>query len=466
MHPVVVWFRDDLRLADNPALQAALSCGAPLLCLYIFDEESPGIRPLGGAARWWLHHSLEALSEQIHALGNTLIIRQGPAAVIIDELISEVKPSALFWNRRYGTPERTVDQTIKTTVRGRGIEATSFAANLLFEPWTIQTQEGHHFSVYTPFWRACMSRPAPRRPLPAPDTLHTGPTVDRLYPSQLGLLPTSPDWSTGLQQHWTPGEHEAEKDLNRFVAHGLARYVPDRDRPAEAVTSRLAPRLRFGEMSPFQVWDAVVSSRTHKPPKSVNTFLSELGWREFAYHTLFAHPELATVNIRREFDAFPWPSPHPARLRAWQEGTTGIPLVDAGMRELWATGSMHNRVRMVTASFLTKNLLIDWRIGEQWFWDTLVDADAASNPFNWQWVAGSGADAAPYFRVFNPELQREKFDPQGTYVKLWVPEWNTGRYGAPVVDLVTSRREALTAFDTVKQTRREPLASATISTRE
>jgi deoxyribodipyrimidine photo-lyase len=281
--------------------------------------------------------------------------------------------------------------------------------------------------------------------------------VDGLTIDDLGLLPTGPDWADGLRDTWEPGERAAHDDLDRFAADGLARYRDDRDVPGVAGTSRLSPRLRWGELSPHQVWHAVTAARDRDRAHSgavaegAATFLSELGWREFAYHTLFEHPELATVNIHREYDSFPWPRLHPSVLRAWQQGRTGVPLVDAGMRELWRTGVMHNRVRMVVASFLTKNLLIDWRHGEQWFWDTLVDADPASNPFNWQWVAGSGADAAPYFRVFNPELQRTKFDRHDDYVRRWAPEWDTDAYPQPIVDLAESRRAALAAYDAVKR---------------
>lgn len=271
--------------------------------------------------------------------------------------------------------------------------------------------------------------------------------------ASLSLLPTTPDWSTGLDAAWKPGESHAQEDLASFVRSGLDRYLNDRDFPAIATTSRLSPRLRFGEISPFQVWHALQRARTPARAAGTSGFIGELGWREFAYHTLFEHPDMATITIRREYDAFPWPRLDNSALGAWQQGQTGIPLVDAGMRELWTTGLMHNRVRMVVASFLTKNLLIDWRLGEQWFWDTLVDADAASNPFNWQWVAGSGADAAPYFRVFNPELQREKFDPTNTYVERWVPEWLTPDYPEPIVNLAETRRAALAAFDAVKAAR-------------
>ncbi|QNE34539.1 cryptochrome/photolyase family protein [Leifsonia shinshuensis] len=457
--PAVVWFRDDLRVADNPALDAAARTGRPVVCVYVWDDESPGLRAPGGAARWWLHHSLTSLDADLCERGARLTVLRGPAEQTIAALLADVDAAAVSWNRRYGGAERRIDTAVKSAAREAGIEAESFGASLLFEPWTIRTGSGTPFSVFTPFWRACQSVPAPRKPLPAPERLTPGPALDGLPIDDLGLLPTHPDWAAGLRDTWEPGERHAHADLDAFVSDGLAGYREQRDVPGVDGTSRLSPRLRWGELSPHQVWHAVTVARDDgrrgaAVAEAATTFLSELGWREFAYHTLFEHPDLATVNIHREYDSFPWPRLHPSVLRAWQQGRTGVPLVDAGMRELWTTGVMHNRVRMVVASFLTKNLLIDWRRGEQWFWDTLVDADPASNPFNWQWVAGSGADAAPYFRVFNPELQRTKFDRHGDYVRRWAPDWDTGDYPEPVVDLAESRRAALAAYDTVKRSQR------------
>lgn len=457
--PAVVWFRDDLRVADNPALDAAARTGRPVVCVYVWDDRSPGLRPPGGAARWWLHNSLAALDADLCGRGSRLVILRGPAEPTIAALLTDVDAASVFWNRRYGGPERRIDTAVKTAAREAGIEAESFGASLLFEPWTIRTGSGTPFSVFTPFWRACLSAPPPRKPIAAPASLAHGPTVDGLAIGDLDLLPTHPDWAAGLRDAWEPGERAAHSALDAFAAGALAQYRDDRDVPGVDGTSRLSPRLRWGELSPHQVWHTITSARdAHAHDGAVAdaaaTFLSELGWREFAYHTLFEHPDLATVNIHREYDSFPWPRLHPSVLSAWQQGRTGVPLVDAGMRELWTTGVMHNRVRMVVASYLTKNLLIDWRHGEQWFWDTLVDADPASNPFNWQWVAGSGADAAPYFRVFNPELQRTKFDRHGDYVRRWVPEWDSADYPEPVVDLAESRRAALAAYETVKSAQR------------
>ena len=442
--PSLVWFRDDLRLADNPALRAAADRDEPVIGVYVLDEASPGVRALGGAARWWLHHSLSELDERLREKGSVLVLRRGAASDVLPALVGETGAGAVFWNRRYGGPEREIDAGIKDGLRGDGVEVTSFAGSLLYEPWTVRTGAGTPYGVFTPFWNACRQLPAPRAPIPEPRELR-GP---RRHPASDGLaewelLPTSPDWASGLRERWEPGERAAKARLREFLADDAADYDRARDEPAAGATSLLSPRLRWGELSPHEVWHAAVSSDVQ-----VGGFLSELGWREFAWHTLFHFPDLATKNLRSAFDAFPWPRLRPAMLRAWQQGETGIPLVDAGMRELWTTGFMHNRVRMVVASFLVKNLLIDWRHGEEWFWDTLVDADAASNPFNWQWVAGSGADAAPYFRIFNPELQAKKFDPDGHYVREWAPD-ATAR--PPIVDLGASRKAALAAYDAVKR---------------
>ena len=454
--PAVVWFRDDLRVADNPALHAAVQTGSPVLCVFVWDDETPELRAPGAASRWWLHHSLASLTESLERLGAGLVLLRGRSETVIETVLRETDASAIFWNRRYGGAERRIDEAVKTAARASGVEAASFAATLLFEPWTIRTGQDTPFSVYTPFWRACLAAPAPRKPGPAPRGVHGGSlprSLETVTLDELGLLPTHPDWAGGLRETWEPGEKAAHAQLKHFLADDLSDYREQRDVPGVDATSRLSPRLRWGELSPHQVWHATIEKRQGATAQSASTFLSEVGWREFAYHTLFEHPDLATVNIHREYDSFPWPRLHPSALRAWEQGRTGVPLVDAGMRELWRTGVMHNRVRMVTASFLIKNLLIDWRHGEQWFWDTLVDADPANNAFNWQWVAGSGADAAPYFRIFNPELQRQKFDPHGDYVRRWVPEWDTPDYPEPIVDLAETRRAALAAYDVVKRSR-------------
>ena len=444
--PSIVWLRDDLRVADNPALRHAVDRGGPVAVVFLLDEASPGIRPLGAASRWWLHGSLVALAAELASRGGRLTLRSGPAEQAIPSLVRELRAEAVVWNRRYGA-SREVDARLKTALRAEGVEVSSFSANLLAEPWTVQTAAGGPYRVFTPFWRAAQEQPV-REVVEAP-ALIDGVEAPGDDLDDWRLLPTRPDWAGGLREAWTPGEAAAERRLEQFADHELANYHR-RDEPAVEATSRLSPHLRFGELSPVQVWHRLHGELAPAARRNASGFLRELGWREFAWNILYHWPELATRNLRPEFDAFPWNAPSRDDLTAWQRGRTGVPLVDAGMRELWATGAMHNRVRMVTASFLIKNLLIDWRVGEQWFWDTLVDADEASNPFNWQWVAGSGADAAPYFRVFNPELQAAKFDPAGEYLDRWVPERLTPGYPDPIVDLAQSRRDALTAFEQVK----------------
>ena len=447
--PSIVWLRDDLRLGDNPALRAAVDAGGPVVVLFVLDEESPGIRPLGGAARWWLHHSLASLADRLEEKGARLVLRRGAAGRAVREAVADAAAGAVFWNRRYGGAERAVDTELKAGLRADGVRVESSAASLLFEPWTVTTGAGTHFSVFTPFWRACLNGLPPRAPLPEPREIAgwAGSIASDSLP-EWDLVPQHPDWAEGLRERWEPGEPAARRRLREFLDEELSSYGRTRDEPAAGSTSLLSPRLRWGELSPHTVWHEGVAAG------GGDRFLSELGWREFAWHTLFHFPDLATKNLRAEFDAFPWPPLDAAQLAAWQRGRTGVALVDAGMRELWRTGFMHNRVRMVTASFLVKNLLIDWRLGEQWFWDTLVDADKASNPFNWQWVAGSGADAAPYFRIFNPELQAKKFDPDGLYVKGWAPEHAAAEPPPPIVDLRATRNAALDAYETVKQAAR------------
>ncbi|WP_407358224.1 DNA photolyase family protein [Microbacterium sp. LTA6] len=444
--PSLVWFRDDLRITDNPALHAAIERGEPVVALYVLDEQSPGMRPLGGAARWWLHHSLASLAERLRERGAQLILRRGPADRILREVVSDLGAAAVFWNRRYGGAERAIDAHLKSSLRADGIEVASFAASLLHEPWTVTTGGGTHYSVFTPFWRACLALPTPRMPLAEPreiDGWRSDAASDAL--DDWDLLPARPDWAEGLRETWEPGEPAARRRLREFLEEDLPAYDRARDEPSAGATSLLSPRLRWGELSPFTVWHEATAV------DGAGGFLSELGWREFAWHSLYHFPGLATENLRREFDAFPWPRLDQAHLESWQRGRTGVPLVDAGMRELWRTGYMHNRVRMVTASFLVKNLLVDWRRGEEWFWDTLVDADGANNPFNWQWVAGSGADAAPYFRIFNPELQAKKFDAQGLYVSQWAPDSGA----EAIVDLRETRNAALDAYDVVKRAARD-----------
>jgi deoxyribodipyrimidine photo-lyase len=450
--PSIVWLRDDLRLADNPALHAAIDRGGPVVVVYVLDDETEGIRPLGGASRWWLHHSLSALDESLRSKGLSLTLRRGAAATEISRLVADADAGAVFWNRRYGLAARQVDAGLKSGLRDSGVVADSFQANLLFEPWTIQTGQGQPFKVFTPFYRACLERPEPRQPLDEPDGL-TAPAADVATDllDDWGLLPTRPDWAAGLRETWTPGEAAALDTLEDFATGALADYG-DRDFPAQEATSRLSPRLRFGEVSPFQIWHRMRGALPDASRERAQSFLREVVWREFNHTILFTSPDLATISYRPEFASFPWADVPESEIDAWRYGRTGVPLVDAGMRQLWTTGWMHNRVRMVTASFLIKNMLVDWRVGEAWFWDTLVDADEANNPANWQWTAGSGADAAPYFRVFNPELQAKKFDEHRDYIRRWVPEVDDADYPEPLVDLKASRRAALDAYETMRRT--------------
>jgi deoxyribodipyrimidine photo-lyase len=471
--PVVVWFRQDLRLADNPALIAAAETGAPVVPLYILDDAGHGAWAPGGASRWWLHHALEALAASLARLGAPLVLRRGPAAAVLDAVLAETGADRVVWNRCYEPALRARDEAIKTSLAARGLAVRSFNAGLLFEPWTVATQSGQPFKVYSPFARACRAAEAPPLPVPAPATLR-GPVVgvasDALEAWR--LLPRTPDWAGGLRAQWRPGEAGAQILLGRFLAEAIEAYKLERNRPDIEATSRLSPHLHFGEISPRQLWHAAMG----RGGAGADHFVSELLWREFAHHLLYHFPELPERNWRPEFDAFPWRDGDDG-LDAWQRGRTGYPIVDAGMRELWQTGWMHNRVRMIAASFLVKDLMLPWQRGEAWFWDTLVDADLANNAASWQWVAGCGADAAPYFRVFNPVLQGEKFDPEGIYVRRFVPElvrlpnrfihrpWEAdaatlraagvtlgANYPQPMVDHGEARVRALAAFAKLKQT--------------
>jgi deoxyribodipyrimidine photo-lyase len=409
-------------------LSEAIASGAPLLCVYVFDEVSPGLRPLGGASRWWLHHSLAALSSALGALGGRLDILVGPGAETIEQLARASTAASVSWTRRYGKAEIEVDRRTKASLAAGGIAVSSHKGQLLHEPWEVKTKAGEFFKVYSPFWRAARALPEPARPLSTPQRMEAAPWPadgpPRTPLDELGLLPTQPDWAGGLRETWTPGEAGAHDKLETFLDEALGSYAAGRDRPDMAATSGLSPHLRFGEISPRQVLHAARHAEHARGAsgRDVEKFVSELGWREFAYHLLFHAPDLARINFQRKFDAFPWLEPDETLLEAWKKGRTGYPIVDAGMRQLWTTGVMHNRVRMIAASFLVKDLLVDWRVGEEWFWDTLCDADPANNPASWQWVAGTGADAAPYFRVFNPTLQGRKFDPAGAYVRTYVNE--------------------------------------------
>lgn len=473
--PALVWFRDDLRLDDNPALDAAKATGRPLVLVFLLDEQSEGIRPLGGAARWWLGRSLAALAAAIEAKGGELVLRRGRAIDSIPDLAREVGAQTVHWNRRYSAPEIAVDKAVKSALTTGGIAVESFGGNLLHEPWTVETQSGGAFRVFTPFFRRAVTQ-AIRVPSRGPSQWRFGHPPDGERREDWALEPTAPDWAGGLRQAWTPGEDGALTALAAFIDGGLAGYADQRDHPDLPSTSRLSPHLRFGEISPHRALTAVRHAEADgsAAPRDVAKFVSEVYWREFSYHLLFHFPDIGQTNFNDRFDAFEWASDE-ALVRAWQRGLTGYPLVDAGMRQLWQTGWMHNRVRMVAASFLIKHCLTDWRRGEEWFWDTLVDADPANNPASWQWVAGSGADAAPYFRVFNPVAQGEKFDPDGHYVRHFVPElaalpssilhkpWEAApavlrqagvvlgeTYPRPVVDHAWARQRALDRFQRIR----------------
>jgi len=420
--PALVWLRDDLRLSDNPAIQAALATERPVHLLYVLDQESPDLRLLGGAALWWLGRSLGSLAKQIEKLGGQLILRRGKAGKVLPAVIDETQSAAVFWNRRYGAAEIALDTSIKADLTQHGIEVTSCNASLLHEPWTVQTQAKGPFRVFTPFFRAA-SQLDTRPPTHAPKDWRWAKPIESDALNDWKLEPSRPDWAGGLRETWTPGEDGARAALADFLDHGIHGYAEKRDRPDRENTSRLSPYLRFGNISPHQALAALRHAEDAGEVKAADAtkFVSEIYWREFSYHLLFHYPDLAEANFNKRFDALQWRH-NKGFEAAWQRGLTGYPLVDAGMRQLWQTGWMHNRVRMVVASFLIKHGQIDWRHGERWFWDTLVDADPANNAASWQWVAGSGADAAPYFRVFNPVLQGEKFDPNGDYVRRFVPE--------------------------------------------
>ncbi len=463
----ILWFRRDLRLADNPALAAALEEG-PVIPVYVHSPEDEGDWAPGGAQRWWLHESLTALSRSLEDRRSRLVIRRGPAAEVIPTLAAETGAVAVHWNRLYEPDLVARDKDLKSRLTEDGINAVSHNGALLAEPWTIETTAGGPYKVFTPYWRSFQKSVHPGSPRSAPVTIpgpQTWPEGESV--ADLGLKPGR-DWIDGLAEAWTPGEEGAMDRLVTFTDERVDRYGTDRDLPSRPGTSRLSPHLHFGEISPRQAWH-VTALRQDEPGlrDQVEHFHRELGWREFAHHVLFHFPHTPSEPMDSRFARFPWREDSDRLLEAWKRGRTGFPIVDAGMRQLWKTGWMHNRVRMIVASLLVKNLRIPWQSGAAWFWDTLVDADLANNTMGWQWAAGSGADAAPYFRIFNPIRQAEKFDPEGRYVKAWVPElagldgkalhapWQSGEhercgYPAPVVDLKTSRQDALDAFAAIK----------------
>lgn len=464
----LVWFRQDLRLRDNPALSFATSLGS-VVPLYIADTGCPNHFQIGEASQWWLHHSLKSLNA---SLNNKLHCVSGDAFDILIERVKTQGIKRVVWNRCYEPWQIKRDAKIKTQLSEMGIEVKSFNANLLWEPWQVLKKDGTPYKVFTPYYRrGCLSQASPRVPIAAPQ--HVDIQYDQNFDQgldSLGLMPNI-DWYKTMDSLWQPGELGASKKLSEFLPQGAKQYKEQRDFPSISATSKLSPHLHFGEISPNQIWYAAIDSLDgNTEDVGLDCYLSELGWREFSHYLLFHFPTIPTENFSAKFKFFPWRK-DPESLEAWQKGQTGFPIIDAGMRELWLTGTMHNRVRMVVGSFLVKNLLLDWREGERWFWDCLLDADLAANSASWQWVAGTGADAAPYFRIFNPLLQGQKFDPKGEYVRHYCPElskvpdkfihnpWDAPKqimeyakvelgkdYPLPIVDLKASRQRALDAL--------------------
>ena len=446
----LVWFRHDLRLDDNPALLAAVAHGSVVpVFIWAPDEEAPW-QP-GAASRWWLHQSLTSLAASLAKLGCPLVIRRGPTLAALQQLAKETGATHVVWNRRYEPAVVKRDTAIKKAMAAAGLTVESFGGGLLYEPVHVATKQGKPYQVFTPFWRALLARDEPAEPAAAPRKLHVGGA--KPLPSDtiesLGLLPAI-DWADTMRKTWTPGEAGAAKRLKGFLARALDDYGSGRDRPDHEGTSSLSPHLHFGEISPRRVWHAVREAAGGRPTAkltgSPEVYLRELGWREFANHLLYHFPHTPEAPLRADYARFPW-ADDPVGLRAWQRGRTGFPIVDAGMRQLWATGWMHNRVRMIVASFLVKDLRISWLEGARWFWDTLVDADLAANTLGWQWAAGCGADAAPYFRIFNPTSQQQKFDPDEAYIDRWVDR--AGDYPEPIVDHAEARKLALAALKQV-----------------
>ena len=462
-----------MRLADHRALTAAIATGRPLILVYVHDEETAGPWRAGGACRWWLAKSLEALSRDIERRGGRLLLRRGRAVNVIAELTGRTNAEAVYVTRRYEPWAVEEEKSLLAEAQAQGFAVKRYGGHLLREPEELRTKSGEPYKVYTPFWRAFAFGFTPAKALSPPKAI---PNFAAALPSDTlddwGLLPSRPDWAAGLRAEWTPGEAGAKRRLKAFLDTALAPYAEARDRPDRHGTSRLSPHLAFGEISPAAIWRAATDAAAETPgiDRSRETFLKEMVWREFSYGLLVHWPDLPNAPFRKDFAAFPWRESS-MHLRAWQRGETGYPIVDAGMRELWATGYMHNRVRMIAASFLVKHLLIPWQSGAKWFFDTLVDADLANNSASWQWIAGSGADAAPYFRIFNPQTQGEKFDSDGVYVRRWVPElsklsadhihapWTASAdvlaragvvlgktYPAPIVDHAAARARALAAY--------------------
>lgn len=460
----LLWFRQDLRLSDNPALHEAAKNGA-IMPIYILDETMEDFK-MGEASRWWLHKSLQDLDA---ALNNSLNFYKGKAIDVIISLVKDHNIDAVYWNRCYEPWRIRDDAEIKSALKAIDIECYSYKASLLYEPWETTKEDGSPYKVFTPFYRKLRNHDKLMgNPLLQPKDMDiiksSGSSIE-----DLDLMPKL-NWYSSIEQNWIPGEKHALQKLEDFLDKGIINYKESRNFPAKINTSRLSPHLHFGEISPRQVRHRLLSAATNYPTQDTDHFLSELGWREFAYHLLYYFPDMPRKNFQEKFDSFPWQNDEKL-LKAWQMGKTGYPIVDAGMRELWQTGYMHNRLRMIVGSFLVKNLLIHWHKGEEWFWDCLVDADLANNSLGWQWISGCGVDAAPYFRIFNPIIQGEKFDPEGGYTKQFLPElknlpqkylfkpWEApdsilkdaevrlgDNYPKPIVDFAFSRNRALALY--------------------
>jgi deoxyribodipyrimidine photo-lyase len=466
MRCAIVWFRRDLRLADQPALIRALTAADTVLPLYLHDDSADGDWPAGAASRAWLRRSLLALDAALRARGNRLWLRGGATLEVLRALVAQSGADALYWNRRHEPAARALEARVSDWASTLGIEALACNDSLLIEPGSLRTAQGRPYQVFTPFWRVAQTRldalpaplPAPQR-IPAPDlpagAADLASTLETLLPAP------SPPWDTGFWTQWRPGEAGALEALDDCDDDLIAAYANDRDRPDRAGTTRLSPHLHFGEVSPRQLLARWRGRRGADP------LLRQLGWREFARHLLHAAPHAVIRDHTEALRGFDWATPDPALLRAWQQGRSGVPIVDAGMRELWQDGWMHGRVRMIVASLLTKHLRYHWLHGARWFWDTLLDADLANNTLGWQWVAGTGVDAAPYFRVFNPVTQSRRFDPDGGYLRRWLPElralpnamihapWEQPALASalapdypaqPIVDLSHGREQALAAY--------------------
>lgn len=472
----IVWFRQDLRLQDHPALIAAVGRGGAVVPVYVWAPEEEGGWPPGAGSRWWLRRSLSSLDRDLRARGMRLIVRSGPSLVALREIVAATRADAVLWSRRYEPAALARDAKVKRALLGDGILAESFNSSLLFEPWMVLNRAGRPFQVFTPFYRSCLAQGPPAPPARAPQRL----LPPQRWPDSLDVddlrLEMDVDSAAGLKDAWTPGEAGAERALRRFLTESLIGYPGRRDRPGEPGTSRLSAHLHFGEIGPRQIWEAVEARAAAMTDpgayRAAEAYLRQLVWREFANHILFHFPHTIDRPLREEFARFPWRR-NARELRAWQAGRTGFPIVDAGMRELRRTGWMHNRTRMIAASFLVKDLLASWTVGARWFWDSLVDADLANNTLGWQWTAGCGADAAPYFRVFNPVIQGKKFDPRGDYVRANLPELHDADaqwihapwegpgsasridpgYPPPIVDHAISRARALAAHASLRAAR-------------